>query len=105
MEMRTTLRDVAERSGFSITTVSHVLNDVPGKRIPVSTRDRMQAAAAELAYTPNRLAQGLRLRRSNTLCVFNDQIATVPHACQTILGAQNAAAEHGFFLFKQKTAY
>ena len=103
MEMRTTLRDVAERSGFSITTVSHVLNDVPGKRIPAATRDRVQAAAAELAYTPNRLAQGLRLQRSNTLGFVNDQIATSPHAGQTILGAQDAAAEHGSLLLMMTT--
>ena len=96
--VRTTLRDVAERSGFSITTVSHVLNDVPGKRIPDSTRDRVRTAAAELAYTPNRLAQGLRLQRSDTIGFVNDQIATSPHAGLTILGAQDAAAEYGSLL-------
>lgn len=101
--VRTTLRDVAERSGFSITTVSHVLNDVPGKRIPDSTRERVRTAAAELAYTPNRLAQGLRLQRSNTLGFVNDQIATSPHAGQTILGAQDAAAEHGSLLLMMTT--
>ncbi len=100
---KTTLRDVAERSGFSITTVSHVLNDVPGKRIPASTRERVRAAAAELAYTPNRLAQGLRLQRSNTLGFISDQIATSPHAGQTILGAQDAAAEHGSLLMLMNT--
>lgn len=95
---KTTLRDVAERSGFSITTVSQVLNDVPGKRIPDSTRDRVRAAADALAYSPNRLAQGLRLQRSNTLGFVSDQIGTSPHAGQTILGAQDAAAEHGYLL-------
>lgn len=100
---RATLRDVAERSGFSITTVSHVLNDVPGKRIPDSTRERVRAAAVELAYTPNRLAQGLRLQRSNTLGFVNDQIATSPNAGQTILGAQDAAAEHGSLLLMMNT--
>ncbi|WP_395727682.1 LacI family DNA-binding transcriptional regulator [Nakamurella sp.] len=95
---KATLRDVAERSGFSITTVSHVLNDVPGKRIPEATRERVRAAAAELAYTPNRLAQGLRLRRTNTLGFISDHIATSPHAGQTILGAQDAAADYDCLL-------
>ncbi len=54
---RSTLRDVAERSGLSITTVSHVVNDVPGKRIPDATRERVRVAVAELHYTPNRLAR------------------------------------------------
>lgn len=95
---KATLRDVAERSGFSITTVSHVLNDVPGKRIPESTRERVRAAAADLSYTPNRLAQGLRLRRTNTLGFISDHIATSPHAGQTILGAQDAAADYDSLL-------
>ena len=38
---KTTMRDVAERSGVSVTTVSHVLNDVPGKRINPQTRARV----------------------------------------------------------------
>lgn len=96
--VRATLRDVAERSGLSITTVSHVVNDVPGTRIRSSTRDRVRAAVAELHYTPNRLAQGLRLQRTNTLGFVNDQIATSPHAGRTILGAQDAAADHGSLL-------
>jgi LacI family transcriptional regulator len=95
---KSTLRDVAKRSGFSITTVSHVLNDVPGKRIPTATRDRVRAAAAELSYRPNRLAQGLRLQRSNTLGFVSDKIATTPYAGEVILGAQDAAAVHGNLL-------
>ncbi len=95
---KTTLRDVAELSGFSITTVSHVLNDVPGKRIPAATRDRVRMAADQLAYRPNLLAQGLRTQRSNTIGFVSDQIGTSPHAGLTIVGAQDAAAEHGSLL-------
>ena len=35
---RATIKDVAERSGTSITTVSHVLNEVPGKQVSTETR-------------------------------------------------------------------
>jgi len=98
MQMKTTLRDVADLSGVSITTVSHVLNDVAGKRIAETTRQRVRAAAEELSYRPNRLAQGLRLRRSNTLGFISDNVATSPYAGQVILGAQDAAAEHGAML-------
>jgi LacI family transcriptional regulator len=97
-QTKTTLRDVAERSGFSTTTVSHVLNDAPGKRIPDATRIRVQEAAAELSYRPNRVAQGLRLQRSNLLGFISDHVATSPHAGQVILGAQDAASEHGRML-------
>jgi ABC-type spermidine/putrescine transport system permease subunit II len=40
-----TLRDVAALAGLSVTTVSHVLNDVPDKRIAIATRERVRAAA------------------------------------------------------------
>lgn len=94
----TTIRDVATRSGVSVTTVSHVLNDVPGKRINPDTRERVQAAARELSYRPNRLAQGLRLQRSDTIGFVSDHIATSPHAGLTIVGAQQAASEYGSLL-------
>lgn len=100
---RTTLRDVAELSGFSVTTVSYVLNDIPGKRIPDSTKERVQAAAAQLAYTPNRLAQGLRRRRSDTIGFVGDHVATSPHAGQSIQGAQDAAAARGSILVLMNT--
>lgn len=92
------LRDVAETSGFSITTVSHVLNQVPGKRIHPETAERIRQVAADLGYRPNRLAQSLRSQRSNTIGFISDQIATSPHAGQKILGAQKAAAKHGSLL-------
>jgi LacI family transcriptional regulator len=98
VQSKVTIRDVAERAGFSTTTVSHVLNNVPGKRIPDSTRTLVKAAADDLGYRPNRLAQGLRLQRSDTIGFISDRIATSPHAGMTIVGAQRAAAEYGSLL-------
>jgi len=92
------IRDVADRAGFSATTVSHVLNDVPGKRIAESTRQRIREVAEELGYRPNRLAQGLRMQRTHTIGFVSDRIATTPFAGQMILGAQDAAAEAGSLL-------
>lgn len=80
---------------MSVTTVSHVLNDMAGARISVETRRRVQAAAVQLGYAPNRLARGLRMQRSNTLAIVSDHIATTPHAGRLILGAQEAAGERG----------
>jgi DNA-binding LacI/PurR family transcriptional regulator len=47
-----TLRDVAVRTGLSVTTVSQVLSDAPGRRIAEPTRQRVRAAAAELRTGP-----------------------------------------------------
>ncbi|MGS0684520.1 LacI family DNA-binding transcriptional regulator [Nakamurella sp. GG22] len=89
---------MAKRSGVSVTTVSHVLNDVPGKRVNPQTRERVRQAARELSYRPNRLAQNLRKQRSETIGFVSDHIATSPHAGLTIVGAQQAAAEYGSLL-------
>jgi LacI family transcriptional regulator len=92
------IRSVAEAAGVSVTTVSHALNDAPGARVGPETRERIRAVAAELGYTPNTLAQGLRTQRSYTLGFVGDRIATTPHAGRLIEGAQDAAAKEGWVL-------
>lgn len=98
MQTKTTLRDVAQRAGVSVATVSNVLNNVEGNRISPATQVRVRAAADALAYRPNRLAQGLRTQRSQTIGFLSDNIATTPYAGRMILGAQDAAAEAGNLL-------
>ena len=51
-------------AGVSATTVSHVLNDVTYARISPETRKKVKAAAEQLGYEPNRVAQALRNRRT-----------------------------------------
>lgn len=98
MGARVSIRDVAGRAGVSVTTVSHVLNDAPGKRISDETRERVRAAAEALGYQPNGVARSLRLQRSQILALVSDEIATTPHAGQIILGAQEAASRRGWLL-------
>ena len=96
--VRATIRDVADRSGVSITTVSHVLNDVPGKRVSPQTRQRVIQAAQDLLYRPNRLAKGLRTQRTQTIGLISDRVLTTPFASRMIAGAHDAAAESGSLL-------
>ena len=98
MADRATIKDVAERSGVSITTVSHVLNDLPGKRVSPATRARVRRAADELLYRPNRLAKGLRTQRNQMIGFLSDRVSTTPYAGRMILGAQDAAAAAGSLL-------
>lgn len=60
---RTTSYDVAKRAGVSRTTVSLVLNNVPGTQISEETRQRVLAVARELGYVPDAAAQALASRR------------------------------------------
>jgi LacI family transcriptional regulator len=101
---KTSMRDVAAAAGVSVTTVSHVLNDAPGKRITADTRDRVRAAAEELGYRHNHLARGLRLGRTQTLALVSDVIATTPFAGQMVLGAQEAATKAGWVLMLVNTS-
>lgn len=51
--------DVAKLAGVSRTTVSFVLNDVPGVKISEETRQRVLQAARELNYYPTAAARSL----------------------------------------------
>ncbi|WP_395244634.1 LacI family DNA-binding transcriptional regulator [Agromyces sp. MMS24-K17] len=102
---KVTIKQVAAAAGVSITTVSHVLNNVPGKRIHPETRERVLAEAARLGYAPNMLAQSLRTQRSHTIGLVGDEIATTPFAGKIILGAQDVAAAHDSVVFVVNTGY
>jgi LacI family transcriptional regulator len=69
---RYTIKDIAEQSGVSLSTVSLVLNDNP--RISQSTRTRVLSTIERLGYQPNRMARALAWRHTRTLAVLVPQI-------------------------------
>jgi LacI family transcriptional regulator len=73
---RTSLNDIAIHLGVSKTLVSFVLNG-KGKeyRISEDICKKVLEAAKELNYTPNRIAQGLRTGRTNTIGLIIADIA------------------------------
>ncbi len=97
-ERNVSMADVAARAGVSLTTVSHVLNDVPGKRVSPETRDRVRSAALEMGYVINGVARSLRTRRSHAIAMIDDEITITPHAFGIIQGAQETAAKLGWLL-------
>jgi DNA-binding LacI/PurR family transcriptional regulator len=73
---RVTLADVARLSGFSVSTVSIVLNEAPLSRYVASaTKERVRKAASQLGYRPNAFARSLRNRRSHTIGVMVSDIS------------------------------
>lgn len=62
-----TIKDVAERAGVSVSTVSYALSGK--RRISAETRDRVQAAIHALGYRPHAGAQALASRRSQILAL------------------------------------
>lgn len=104
-QRRVTIKQVAEEAGVSITTVSHVLNDVPGLRVHPATRQRIKDVSARLGYVPNGLAQSLRTRRSHTIGLIGDEIVTTPFAGKLVLSAQEVALTKDTVMFVVSTGY
>lgn len=88
---RPSIAAVAAAAGVSPTTVSHALSG--SRAVRAETRDRVIRVAAELGYTPNRLASGLRLQRTGVIGLASDSIATTAFAGRIVQGAQQAARE------------
>lgn len=59
-----TIADVAKASKCSITTVSHVMNRVPGARVSDKTRQRVEESSKKLGYRPHRIGRALASRKS-----------------------------------------
>lgn len=84
-----TIRDVAEESGFSATTVSIVLNNAPLARyIPAPTKTKIQKAAKKLGYHPNIFAKSLRSKRNHTVGVMVFDV-TDPYCTLILRGIEN----------------
>ncbi|GAA2976415.1 LacI family transcriptional regulator [Microbacterium terrae] len=89
---RAGIRDVAERAGVSISTVSNALN----RPHLVSERlvERVRAAADQLGYVPLQAAQQLRAGRSGLLGMTVINIAN-PFFGDMVAGAEDAASAAG----------
>jgi len=93
---KASLNDIAKQLGVSKTLVSFVLNG-KGKeyRIGEDICKKVLAVAKELNYTPNRIAQGLRTGRTNTIGLI---IADIANPFFGILGREieQEAARFGY---------
>ncbi|WP_421725784.1 LacI family DNA-binding transcriptional regulator [Bauldia sp.] len=90
---RVRLRDVADKTGFSANTVSLALRESP--RIPEATRTLIQKAAADLDYTPNRIAQSLVSQESMTVGLVLTDIRN-PILTQVAQEIARGLSEHGY---------
>jgi DNA-binding LacI/PurR family transcriptional regulator len=105
MPKRTILREVAERAGVSRTTVSFVLNDVPGMRISEETRQRVVEAARELNYHPDATARRMTRGKTETVGLVlrqtPDQVSADQFLPQVLNGfSQACAAQNYHMLFE-----
>ena len=84
--------DVARRAGVSQSAVSRAFRE--GASVAPATRARIVAAADELGYRPNAIAQGLITRRSNLIAVVLSDIVTL-HYPQILSELSRQFGQHG----------
>jgi len=95
MQRKPSSRDVADLAGVSRTTVSYVLNEREGAAIPDVTRARVLAAAQELKYRSNRLANGILRGRTRLLGVV---VPNLTHSYYAAIaqGIHEECDRHGY---------
>jgi LacI family transcriptional regulator len=92
---RVGVRDVAERAGVAISTVSRVLSNHPN--VSRRTHERVMEAVKDLGYEPNWLGQMLRRGATRTIGFAISDISN-PLFAQIALGAESVLGQHGYSL-------
>jgi LacI family transcriptional regulator len=90
------IKDVAERAGVSIATVSRVMNGVANKASP-ETIARVRQAVAALDYRPASAGRALRQRTSRLVAVLAANLAN-PAMAAIAASAEAALREHGLVM-------
>lgn len=95
-----TLKDVAERAGVSIKTVSNVVRDAP--RVSEATRKRVLKTVHELGYRPNPSARRLRTGHSGLIGLAVPDLAT-PYFAELAQHVRAEAAQLGLTVLIEET--
>src|SRR5262245_52593251 len=92
---RPSLRDVAARAGVALSTASRAMANSPSVRPQL--RERVYAAAQEIGYERNLLAQSLRRGASMSVGFVIRDISS-PILGEIVLGAERALRAAGYSL-------
>src|SRR5215471_10364165 len=91
-----TLRDVAQKSGFSIATVSVVLNQAPlANYLSPQTKKHIERTARRLGYQPNFLARSLRNRKNRALGIVVFDLSD-PFCTPILKGIENTVYQASY---------
>ncbi len=87
------LKDIAERSGVSIMTVSKALRDEPD--VSPGTKARVRLLAQQMGYVPDSSAQGLRTRTTKMFGILVSSL-TSPVFSRVVLALEERAHDIGY---------
>lgn len=97
--MRTTIKQIAERSGLSVPTVSRILSN-KGDVHQLATREKVMQVARELGYRPNVSARAMRQGRTGTFALLQSATdggrSLLP--AELLAGLLEATSEHDLHL-------
>lgn len=87
------MKDVAERAGVSLTTVSRVLNG--SLTVQTEYKEKVLQAIAEMGYRPNRLASNLRRKKAEMIGVVVSDVEN-SYFTQLVRSIEFAAYQRGY---------
>ncbi len=96
----TTMKDISDKTGLAITTVSKALRNHPD--ISVKTKKRVQDAAEEMGYIKNFSASQLKRNKSNTIGVVLSDSSN-PFFAEFMAGLENEAFTQGYKLIRMNS--
>lgn len=97
--MNPTIKDVAQKAGVSLSTVSLVLNHK--KNVSEETVRKVQQAIDELNYHPNRTAQRLASKKTGNIgfVLTSDHFSLAePFYTKIFLGSEFEARQHNYYI-------
>ena len=103
-----TIKDIANLTGFSVTTVSRALNGYHD--VSEQTKEKIETAAEKIGYVPNILAQNLVMQKSKTVGILVNELkresAKDNFTFEMLCGVNDALAEsdYEFVLLSTSTA-
>jgi DNA-binding LacI/PurR family transcriptional regulator len=92
-DRRVTIKDIAKYSGYSIATVSRVLNE-SGTFYSEETYSKVKKAISDLNYQPNAIARGLKTRKTFNIAFIEPWNSEF--FAEIFSGIQDAANENGY---------
>ena len=95
--LRVTLKDLSNRTGFDKSTISRVLRNDTTLSIRQENIDLIQRVAQELRYVPNAAGRSLRSSRSFSIGAMLPSLQNPIHA-QIVEGAARACMKRGYSL-------
>lgn len=93
---RITIKNVAEKAGVSVTSVSRVLNNKG--YISEDLRNKVMSAIAELNYTPNEIARSFYKRETKTVALIVPTVNN-PFFSELAFHIERALTSYGYHLY------